>query len=911
MLRLISDEVRRVGHHFQTRGRGWYVLHIAGVFVLSVVIAGGMLWSQLRPVEASILTPLNNYRPKDFAMVQKDGLWHVYAIYVCISQTPACDTTARGLMHLTSKNLTDWTEEGYVIPPGAPGAWDSYDVWAPSVVEQGGTYYLFYTGVKENGSGVFEQKIGVATSTDLYAWTKSPSNPVLNCDNFSWAYWDAADNSGDGAACRDPNVVWNSANNEWVMTISGRSQNDVTPVAHPATIGIATSSDLLTWSESGYITQANGYVTESPHLVKHGATWHLFWTDNCTGGRCLKYSTSSSPYSGFSVKSNLLPAEANEYASEYYQLGSKEYFASVGNTNIVLSFKEILWTGTPFTLLEIPYGSIAGTVWDDADTDGVFDAGESGINSVSVTLYKDTGDDFFTPSTDMVYATATTGDDPDTVGTQLGFFGYDTVLPGTYWRSVQPSNYSAGNALENYSPTTGSSVKKIIVGDSAVITSEDAGFDTLRTRWDLLSSSLFTTSGLTLASGRAYQTVGTGTIDLASAQSIAFSRLQYFDADILEQGGAVRFLLSNDQGSTWKYWDGSSWATSDLTIGQSSTLSAVQANVLTLPEGNGMFRWRVLIQGSGSAPAYLFRIGVLTNRAPTTPTVVSPTSGQTVTAQPQLRFSSTDVEHEGIQFAVDVDTSSSFDSANLRQYTHTSSQFGWTGQDTANRTQYTDGTVATVQLASPLSPGTWYWRVTATDPSGANRPSSVSATSSFVIATPVTLGTVTVTPGTTSIAVRWTTNSSVTAFVQYGTTTAYGSSSTSSMGTEHNVTLSGLTAGTKYRLRVVADLGSGRTLRSADRLAQTNGTTISGVTVSTTTTTATVRWTTTDVAATKILFGKYGSTLNQSRTNKIFSRSHAITITGLTKGTRYQVRAVSIGMSSAQSEIVSFTTKTN
>lgn len=911
MIRLIADEVRRVGHHFETRGRGWYVLHIAGVLFLSVVIAGGMLWSQLRPAEASILSPQNNYRPKDFAMIEKDGLWHVYAIYVCISQTPACDTTARGLMHLTSKNLTDWTEVGYVIPPGTAGAWDSYDVWAPSVVEQGGTYYMYYTGVKQNGLGVLEQKIGVATSTDLNTWTKSPSNPVVNCDNFSWAYWDATDVSGDGAACRDPNVIWNADNSEWVMTINGRSQADNAPTAHAPTVGITTSTDLLSWNESGYISQTNGYVTESPHLVKHGATWNLFWTDNCSGGRCLKYATSSSPYSGFSAKSNLLPAEANEYASEYYQTGGKEYFASVGNTNIVLSFKEILWSGTPFTLQEIPYGTINGTIWNDEDTDGVLDSAEAGINSVSVTLYKDTGDDAFTPLTDMVYATATTGDDPDTVGTQIGFYGYDTILPGTYWRSIQPSNYSSGNTLDTFSPTTGSSVKKIIVGDSQTVSGEDLGFDAIRSRWDLLDSALFTTSGLTLSGGRAYQSVGTGTIDLASAESIPFSRLQYFDADILEQGGAVRFLLSNDQGSTWKYWNGSSWATSNETISQSTTLANLQANVLSLPEGSGMFRWRVIIQGSGSAPAYLFRIGALTNHAPIIPTTVSPTSGQTVTTQPQLRFSSTDVEHDGIQFSVDVDTSSSFNSVNLRQYTHSTSQFGWSGQDTSNRTKYADGTVATIQLATPLSPGTWYWRVAATDPSGANRPSPVSVTSSFVIATPVTLGSVTVLPGSTSTVVRWTTNSSVTSWVQYGATTSYGSTSATSTGTSHSVTLSGLTAATKYHVRVVADVGSGRTLRTADRLVQTHGTVISNATVTTTATTATVRWTTTDAASTKILFGKYGATLSQARTNKIYSRSHSITITGLTKGTRYQVRAVSVGMTSAQSDTISFTTKTN
>lgn len=909
MLRLISDEVRRAGHHFQTRDRGWYVVHIISVFVLSLVIGGGMFWSQFHNAQASILSPLNNYRPKDFAIVEKNGLWHVFAIYVCINQSPPCDTTPRGLMHLTSKNLSDWTEEGYVIPPGTPGSWDATDVWAPSIVEQSGTYYMFYTGVKQNGLNVQEQKIGLATSTDLYSWTKSPSNPIVDCTNLAWAYWDANDNTGDGAACRDPNVIWNPDQSEWVMAISGRSLADSSPVNHPATVGLATSNNLLDWTAAGYISSANGYVTESPHLVKHASTWHAFWTDNCTGGRCIKYATSSSTKTGYGVKSNLVPAEANAYASEYYQQGATEYFASVGNSNITLSFQKIVWSGTPFTLQEIPFGSISGTTWTDTDGDGTIDANEEGIDGVTVSLYKDTGDDSFSSTSDFLYDTVTTGDDSNTVGTQHGFFTYGTLIPGTYWRSVQPTNYASGNMLDDLVPTTGSSVEKIIVADNQVVTDGDLGETTKRTVWDPNDSNIFSTSTVTLLGGRAFITSGTGYIELASSQAIPFSRVQQFSVDMVEQGGAIRFILSNDQGASWMYWNGSAWVTSNGTIAQGTTLANLQSHIESFPEGEGMFQWRALMQGSGTTTSYIFRVGATTNHAPSTPAMVSPADGQAVTSQPQLRFSSTDVEHDGIEFSVDVDTTTSFNSANVLHYTHLSSQFGWSGQDTRNRTQYSDGTVATVQMSSPLLPGTWYWRVTAQDSLGADRPSPDSSIRSFVVTTPITLNAISIVPSSTSMVVRWTTPSSVTSWVQYGTSVSYGATSSTSIGTEHVVTLSGLSAAIKYHLRIVADIGSSRVVRSSDRIVQTSGTTISGMTIETKKDSAIVRWMTSEAATTKVVYGASGGALSKTVTGAGLRRSHVVTISGLRRSSRYQLRVLSIGTTTAQSTIQSFTTK--
>ena len=57
-------------------------------------------------------------------------------------------------------------------------------------------------------------------------------------------------------------------------------------------------------------------------------------------------------------------------------------------------------------------GRIGDTVWNDLDRDGIQDAGEPGIQGVTVQLYKDTnGNGIFNPAVDQLTATTTTDSD--------------------------------------------------------------------------------------------------------------------------------------------------------------------------------------------------------------------------------------------------------------------------------------------------------------------------------------------------------------------------------------------------------------------------------------------------------------------------------------------------------------------
>jgi hypothetical protein len=82
------------------------------------------------------------------------------------------DYTSCSVGYATSTNGTTWTKHASnPVMTGAPGAWDEGMTAWLSVLKNGSTYEMWYTG---NGG------IGRATSTDGIHWTKDAGNPVFS-----------------------------------------------------------------------------------------------------------------------------------------------------------------------------------------------------------------------------------------------------------------------------------------------------------------------------------------------------------------------------------------------------------------------------------------------------------------------------------------------------------------------------------------------------------------------------------------------------------------------------------------------------------------------------------------------------------------------------------------------------------
>ncbi|HEV8638235.1 MAG TPA: DUF4082 domain-containing protein, partial [Chloroflexota bacterium] len=209
------------------------------------------------------------------------------------------------------------------------------------------------------------------------------------------------------------------------------------------------------------------------------------------------------------------------------------------------------------------------------------------------------------------------------------------------------------------------------------------------------------------------------------------------------------------------------------------------------------------------------------------------------------------------------------------------------------------------QQLSGLTGGTLYhYRIKSKDAAG-NLATSADSTVTTTAAdtTPPVISAVQATGiGTTGATIFWTTDEASDSQVEYGTTTAYGSTTAlaPALVTSHSQGLSGLTASTLYHYRVKSKDAAGNLATSADATFTTTAppdTTppvISAVQATAITTTgATVTWTTNEASDSQVEYGTttaYGSTTTLA---PALVTSHSQALAGLTAGTLYHYRVKS------------------
>jgi uncharacterized repeat protein (TIGR01451 family) len=105
---------------------------------------------------------------------------------------------------------------------------------------------------------------------------------------------------------------------------------------------------------------------------------------------------------------------------------------------IILTMIPSFWHSSTSAQASTNLYVIGDMIWNDANVNGVQDAGEDGIPYVVMELLDEYGD---------VIATTTTGSEPFS-----GQYSFE-VLPGKYTVRVAPENFAPGGALEGFTPT--------------------------------------------------------------------------------------------------------------------------------------------------------------------------------------------------------------------------------------------------------------------------------------------------------------------------------------------------------------------------------------------------------------------------------------------------------------------------
>ncbi|MCX5409212.1 family 43 glycosylhydrolase [Streptomyces sp. NBC_00335] len=199
-------------------------------------------------------TPGRRRYLNDHTLIRANGRWHLFSIVGDSAATgEAPDSAAEvSFAHASAPSpYGPWTThaDALTVDPGYHG---EEHLWAPHVIEAGGRFWMFYAGGGASGAA-----ISLATSDDLFTWTREPSGPLFR-----------------GIAARDPMVL--RAGGEWVMYYTELSSPGGRHlVAHRR------SADLVHWSEPGVAfadatTATTVSVTESPYVVERDGWYYLF-----------------------------------------------------------------------------------------------------------------------------------------------------------------------------------------------------------------------------------------------------------------------------------------------------------------------------------------------------------------------------------------------------------------------------------------------------------------------------------------------------------------------------------------------------------------------------------------------------------------------------------------------------------
>jgi beta-fructofuranosidase len=176
--------------------------------------------------------------------------------------------------HAISDDFRTWEDQGLALAPAQGPAWDDKAIWTGSIIEHEGSWYWFYTALTHADH---EQRIGLATSTDLVTWTRHRANPLLAADP---AWCESAASSADGhVAFRDPWVIPDPDGNGWLMYITTRVNSG--PVDGRGVIALARSPNLVDWTLGGPVTDVGEFAEmEVPQYLSIDGDDYLIF---CTG----------------------------------------------------------------------------------------------------------------------------------------------------------------------------------------------------------------------------------------------------------------------------------------------------------------------------------------------------------------------------------------------------------------------------------------------------------------------------------------------------------------------------------------------------------------------------------------------------------------------------------------------------
>lgn len=214
--------------------------------------------------------PLSGY-VADFCVVEHCGAYHFFYIERKPEGTPFYPGNEIYFGHASTADFFAWEVHNPVMLI-RPGTWEEGHVWAPFILKHEGRFVMAYTGLNYSCS----QDIGLAFSSDLFHWERSPSNPISPAKDRPWSHW----SQDHISSCRDPHLLIHDG---WIyMTYTANTARG------EACVAMARTADLETWEDCGpiLVSYSDGYEPvfagghkqaslESTNLLNRNGRWYL------------------------------------------------------------------------------------------------------------------------------------------------------------------------------------------------------------------------------------------------------------------------------------------------------------------------------------------------------------------------------------------------------------------------------------------------------------------------------------------------------------------------------------------------------------------------------------------------------------------------------------------------------------
>ena len=198
----------------------------------------------------------------DFTIIRHEGRFHLFGN----TGSPDCFAGWPGqyqyLFHATTADLIRWTVHGIAMQPHLDNEYERGKIWPPFVFRHDDGFVMVYCGLDVNNC----QCLCLATSSDLFQWTRFSGNPIVDPGRLDWTL-----KRPDGKVrhCRDPHV-------EKIGDTYFLYYTSICEDGNPA-VGLSASKNLRHWHDLGpCFKRTQGWVPESPLVIRRGDRYYLW-----------------------------------------------------------------------------------------------------------------------------------------------------------------------------------------------------------------------------------------------------------------------------------------------------------------------------------------------------------------------------------------------------------------------------------------------------------------------------------------------------------------------------------------------------------------------------------------------------------------------------------------------------------